>query len=267
MSRPAVSLKVLDDAEALGAAAAEMIWQGLAAAAAAGRPYVLGCPAGRSPLTTYQALARRVAAEQPDLSRLHIVMMDEYVEQTVAGWRLCPQEAHYSCRGFGEREIRQALNAGLPAARRIPREHFHSPDPQAPADYDRFIEGLGGVDLFLMASGASDGHVAFNPPGTPLELPTRIVELAETTRRDNLQTFPQFAELADVPRYGVSISPGAIMRLSKAAVMLLPGAHRGPTLRQILAGYDAAWPASVVNLCRQPTILADRAAADAMETA
>ena len=44
-----------------------------------GRPFLLGCPGGRSARTTYRHLARRAAAERLDLSALVIVMMDEYV--------------------------------------------------------------------------------------------------------------------------------------------------------------------------------------------
>lgn len=256
--------EILADASAVGEAAAQRILDGLAATE--GR-YVLGCPAGRSPRTTYAALARRAAVAELDLSRLHIVMMDEYVEEGASGFQLCPHDAHYSCLGFGEREIRQALNAGLPPDRRVPPENLHGPDPADPEGYDRLIERLGGVDLFLLASGASDGHVAFNPPGTPLDRRTQLVELAETTRRDNLQTFPRFSGLAAVPRWGVSISPGSIMRLSRAALLLLPGENRALALRRILEGYDPDWPASVIHLCQSPAILTDRAAWNAMENA
>ncbi len=43
-------------------------------------------------------------------------------------------------------------------------------DPADPAAYDRRIAAAGGIDLFLLASGASDGHVAFNPPGSARRL-------------------------------------------------------------------------------------------------
>ncbi|PZQ64226.1 MAG: hypothetical protein DI570_06095 [Phenylobacterium zucineum] len=267
VSAPSLRPQVLEDDGAIGEAAADRILTGLAEAVRQGRAYVLGCPAGRSPRTTYAALARRVAARQLDLSRLHLVMMDEYVLREPDGWSLCPRDAHYSCMGFGEREIRQALNAGLPPSRHVPPGRLHGPDPGDPAGYDRLIGRLGGVDVFLLASGASDGHVAFNPPGTPLEARTQLVELAESTRRDNLGTFPQFEGLDAVPRWGVSISPGSIMRLSRAALLLLPGEGRATALRRVAVGWDPSWPASIIHLCQNPAILTDRAAWAAMETA
>lgn len=59
----------------------------------------------------------------------------------------------------------QVINAGVSPARRIPADHVWFPDPAQPAAYDEDIRTAGGIDLFLIATGASDGHVAFNPPG------------------------------------------------------------------------------------------------------
>lgn len=251
----------------MGVFAAERIVAGVAAARQAGKAFVLGCPAGRSPRSTYAALAELAAWRDLDLSHVHLVMMDEYAERDGDDWVLCDERAHYSCRGFGERQIRGVVNRGLRAERQVPRAHLHTPDPKAPEKYDDLIVELGGVDIFLLASGASDGHVAFNPPGTPLSRKTSLVELAVSTRQDNLGTFPQFADVAAVPEWGVSISPGSIMRLSRAAILLLPGAGKALALARVLNGYDANWPASIVHLCQQPSILTDRAAYQAMEAA
>ena len=37
--------------------------------------------------------------------------------------------------------------------------------PADPEGYEQRLADAGGIDLFLLASGAGDGHVAFNPPG------------------------------------------------------------------------------------------------------
>ena len=50
-----------------------------AVAAKAGAPFLLGCPAGRTPVTTYAALRPLADARGVDLSHLQIVMLDEYV--------------------------------------------------------------------------------------------------------------------------------------------------------------------------------------------
>src|SRR3954471_19513220 len=185
-------VRVFANAEELGAE--------LAAEIAARRPALLGCPGGRSLVTTYRALARSGA----DLSATTIVMMDEYVP-------VPPATAHFSCRGFALREIAGPLG--------IPEENVWLPDPDDPPAFDERIAAAGGIDLFLLASGASDGHVAFLPPGSPLEGRTSVVELAETTRRDNLATFPAFPGLDDVPRHGVTVGLATIA--SAASVRLV----------------------------------------------
>lgn len=240
--------------DALGDAVALEIFAGVLDAETRGRNYVLGCPAGRTPLPVYEALARQ--ARGLDLSRLHLILMDEFVLRDGQAWRRAPTTAHYSCAGFAIRHIASSL-PGLPS------RNLHVPDPASPAAYDGLIEDLGGIDLFLLASGATDGHVAFNPPGTPLDSGTRIVALAEETRRDNLATFPDFQALDEVPTHGVSIGLGAIARHSRAAVMMLHGAHKGAALRRLRAldRFDPAWPASVIYACRNPRILVDAAAA------
>jgi glucosamine-6-phosphate deaminase len=251
-----IATEVLSTPAAIGEALAREILVGVRDAAATDRNYVLGCPAGRTPLPVYGALVD--AAKTTDLERLHLILMDEFVERHGETWRRIPTSAHHSCAGFAERH----LLAGLPG---LPRQNLHIPDPQAPAAYETLIADLGGIDLFLLASGTSDGHVAFNPPGTPLGSVTRVVELAQETRKDNLSTFPGFGSLEKVPTHGVSIGLGSIAGHSRGSVMILHGAHKGPALARLRAcdGFRPSWPASVVHACANPRILVDQAAESA----
>jgi glucosamine-6-phosphate deaminase len=236
-------LRVFDDAERLGEALADEI---LAAYGASSEPFLLGCPGGRSLRSTYRALASR----STDLSRLVVVMMDEYVEDG----RAARKGAHYSCRVFAAREIAGPL--GLPEA------SVWLPDPADPAAYDGRIATAGGVDLFLLASGASDGHVAFVPPGSPRDGRTAVLELAESTRRDNLATFPEFASLDEVPRHGVTVGLGTIARLSRSVRLVLHGAEKAEAADRLLRldSFDPDWPASIVHECADAEIWLDRAA-------
>jgi glucosamine-6-phosphate deaminase len=190
-------------------------------------------------------------------------MMDEYVApREGGGYAYCPADAPYSCRRFAERELRAALNEGLPPERQLRPSAIHFPRPEDPAAYEDEIASLGGVDLFLLAAGASDGHVAFNPPSSQLTSRTRVVPLAETTRRDNLGTFPTFRSLEEVPRFGLTVGLGTIRAHSRAVLLLLLGEHKREALARTRAstGFDPAWPASFVRLCRGARIVADAAA-------
>lgn len=247
------TLTIFEGPAELGQALAGEIRAGIASARAEGRRYVLGCPSGRSLRETYQALGRSARQAPYPTDHVVVAMMDEFLLPGADGLALCPGDAHYSCRRFGREEILAELGGG----------ELWIPDPRAPERFDARLVEAGGIDLFLLASGASDGHVAFNPPGTTLESGTRVLRLAESTRRDNLATFPAFRDLAEVPAAGVSVGLGTIAGLSRAAVMVLHGSSKREAARRLLApeAFEPSWPATVIHACRGARILLDRAAA------
>ncbi|NEY91823.1 6-phosphogluconolactonase [Tabrizicola oligotrophica] len=251
---------IFDTPAALGLAVARDIADRIAAAK--GQRFLLGCPGGRSPQPVYAALAGLVAERGLDLSGLVIVMMDDYVIETATGFAHVDAGAHFSCRRFAWADIQAVLNAQLDEACRIPAANVWFPDPAAPQDYDRRIAAAGGVDYFLLASGAGDGHIAFNPPGSPKDSLTRVVKLAEQTRRDNLQTFPDFASIEAVPQYGVTVGIETIRAQSRAVGMVVWGAGKRAAYRRLAsaASYDPDWPATIYALCANATLYADRAA-------
>jgi glucosamine-6-phosphate deaminase len=259
---------VFDGAGEIGCALAALIADELSATGPRG-PFLLGCPSGRSPWSTYRSLAREVAARQLDLSGLVIVMMDEYVERdegTGAMRRVDPGAPH-SCLRFGQAEIVDRLNAAAGPGRGIGPGRYWVPDPASPERYDQLIADHGGIDLFILASGASDGHVAFNPPGTGRDTRTRIVRLAEQTRQDNLHTFPSFSgDLNRVPRYGVTVGVRTIREYSKRVVMVAHGDHKARAVRRMAESdrYLPEWPATVLAECARPALFVDAAAASGL---
>jgi glucosamine-6-phosphate deaminase len=212
-------LRVLSTPEAIG----DELAAGLAERHdAAGGAFLLGCPGGRSLRTTYAAMAGRA------WPKLVVVMMDEYVG--------APADASYSCARFAREEIAAPLG--------VPEDRIWL----AGEDHDEQIESAGGIDVFLLASGASDGHVAFLPPGSPRDGRTSVVELAETTRRDNLVTFPEFRTLDEVPTHGLSVGLGTISA-ARSLRLVLHGVDKRRAARRLLAldRFDPSWPASVVH--------------------
>jgi len=199
-----IAPEILDTADDVGREAALQIADAIAEAAAEGRTFVLGCPSGRSPIATYANLAALVAERDLDLSTVVVALMDEYVEAAGDGYRAIDPDLPHSCVGFGRREILGLLNAAATPGHRIPDAGLWHPDPAAPAgEYDRALAAAGGIDVFLLASGASDGHVALNPVGAAADTVTRVVPLGEDTRRDNLSTTSLWA---GAPHY-VAASP------------------------------------------------------------
>jgi glucosamine-6-phosphate deaminase len=253
---------VLPDADAVGDEVAATILDRMAASG--GRHFLLGCPSGRTGMPTYRALVRH-AARGADLSRLVIAMMDDYVVPGADGtFRRVAPELPYSCSGFAQRQILGPIAEACARAGTTAPTEIWVPDPADPQGYDDAIEVAGGIDLFLLATGAGDGHIAFNQPGTPREARTHVTPLGEATRRDNMGTFPEFTSLDMVPTHGVTVGIDTIAACSREVVMLICGEHKRDAYARITAAetYEPDWPATVVVECKNPTLIADRAAAE-----
>jgi glucosamine-6-phosphate deaminase len=259
-------LRILPSPDAIGEELAARLARRIEQARGDGRRFLLGCPTGRTPRPVFAALARRLAEAAQDVSHVVLVMMDEYLVPGDGGLQYAPASAPWSCHHFARVEIAESLNKGLPSHHRLRDDATWFPDPRDPAAYDARIADAGGIDFFLLASGASDGHVAFNPPGSPRESRTRVIPLSDETRRDNLQTFPTFGTLSAVPHHGISVGIDTIAR-AKEGVMVVWGAGKRLTLARMLraARYEPEWPATVIHECAVREIVSDRDAAAELE--
>ncbi len=254
--------RVLDDASAVGDAAAAILLDALAAIRDSGRIPVIGMPVGRTPPPLGAARAR----SGRDLADLRIVLMDDFVERDGSGrLRRVPDTHPTSCRGAALRDLVEPLRWGLGAGRAPAPERLHSPDPADPSATERFIQAVGGIDVFVVALGASDGHVALNPPGTAESSRTRIVELAATTRSDNVRTFGLTGP-ADIPPFGVSVGLATIAE-ARRLLVLAHGEGKREVVARLLGGrgFDPDLPASIVRSHPDVTLLLDRAAAGGAE--
>jgi glucosamine-6-phosphate deaminase len=256
MSRTAV--RVFPSPDAIGAHLAERLLGRIELARQAGKSFILGCPTGRTPRPVYAAMARQLAQAPQDISHLVLVMMDEYLAPAGDGFEDASADEQWSTHHFVRVEIADRLNEGLRSEHRLREDSIWFPDPRDPAAYDATIADAGGIDFFILASGASDGHVAFNPPGSRRDSRTRIIELSAETRRDNLETFPAFGTLDAVPTHGISVGIDTIAS-AKESVMILWGAGKRMTLTRILSAesYESGWPATVIHECVVREILAD----------
>jgi glucosamine-6-phosphate deaminase len=259
---PSAPLRVFPSPESLAEDLAARLLGRIAQAHRSGEQFLIGFPTGRTPLPLLVAMARRLADRGQDIGHVVLVMMDEYLVPGAEGLEYAPANEPWSCHHFARVEIADRLNGGLPPAHRLREAAIWFPDPSDPEAYDRRIADAGGIDFFVLASGASDGHVAFNPPGSPRESRTRIIPLSEETRRDNLQTFPTFGTLSAVPRHGISVGIDTIAS-AREAVMVVWGAGKRLTLERMLDAerYDPAWPATVIHEGAAREILSDADAA------
>lgn len=109
------------------------------------------------------------------------------------------------------------------------------------------------IDLQVLGIG-SNGHIGFNEPGTPFEQETFVVKLAEKTRLDN-QRF--FASLNEVPKTAITMGIKNITNAS-AILLLISGKAKADTVVRLLKGeITSAFPASVLHLHPNVTIIID----------
>jgi glucosamine-6-phosphate deaminase len=213
---------------------------------------VLGLATGSSPMATYAELvARHRAGTGPSYDAVEAFLLDEYVG--------LPPGHPQSYRATIARELTDDL--GLPA------ERVHGPDPTdvptAGPAYEAQLGAAGGIDLQVLGIG-SDGHLAFNEPGSSLSSTTRLKTLTEETRRDNARFF---GSLDEVPRHVLTQGLGTILR-ARHLLLIATDAGKAEAIAAAVEGpLSASCPASVLQLHPHATVLLDPSAASLLERA
>ncbi len=209
---------------------------------------VLGLATGSTPLPTYGELVRRhVAGRGPSYTRVRCFNLDEYVG--------LPPGHPESYRATIARELTDALG--------IAPDRVQGPDPTpeglptAGERYEAALADAGGVDVQVLGIG-TDGHLAFNEPGSSLGSLTRLKTLTEETRRDNARFF---GSIEEVPRHVLTQGLGTILR-ARHLLLLATGAGKAAALAAAVEGpLTASCPASVLQLHPHVSVLCDGAAA------
>ena len=86
--------------------------------------------------------------------------------------------------------------------------------------YEQRLKGIP-VDLCILGIG-SNGHIAFNEPGSSFLSRTRVVDLDEQTIEDNSRFFDS---VDDVPKQAITMGLGTIME-SKRIILMANGNHK-----------------------------------------
>ena len=124
------------------------------------------------------------------------------------------------------------------------------------ARYDALLEQLP-RDIQLLGLG-SNGHIAFNEPGTPFGSGTHVVTLAESTVKDNARLFD---DISEVPRKAFTMGIKQIMQ-AKKILILASGANKADAVYRMAKGeVTESVPASVLQLHPDCILIADSEAA------
>ena len=112
-------------------------------------------------------------------------------------------------------------------------------------------------DIQLLGLG-SNGHIAFNEPGTPFGSGTHVVTLAESTVKDNARLFE---DISEVPRKAFTMGIKQIMQ-AKKILILASGANKAEAVYKMAKGeVTESVPASVLQLHPDCILIADQKAA------
>jgi glucosamine-6-phosphate deaminase len=208
---------------------------------------VLGLATGSSPLGVYHELIARHRAGDVTFARARAFLLDEYVG--------LPADHPQRYREVIRRELEQQVDFA-PGAVRGP-DGLAADVPAACAAFEQAIADAGGVDLQLLGIG-TDGHVAFNEPGSSLRSRTRVKTLTGQTRRDNARFF---ASLNEVPHHVLTQGLGTISD-ARHLVLLATGASKAAAVRDMVEGPVSAYcPASVLQLHPHATVLLEEESA------
>ena len=201
-------------------------------------PYaVLGLATGTTPLGLYAHMI--IDHEKYGTSYAHIrtVNLDEYKglpkthPQSYAGLDINPENTNIE-NGMAEDEAKEC------------------------ARYDALLEQLP-RDIQLLGLG-SNGHIAFNEPHTPFGSGTHVVELAESTVKDNARLFD---DISEVPRKAFTMGIKQIMQ-AKKILILASGANKADAVYRMAKGeVTESVPASVLQLHPDCILIADQDAA------
>ncbi len=212
---------------------------------------VLGLATGSTPLGIYKELIRMHKDEGLDFSKITTFNLDEYVGLPPSH----DQSYHY----FMQENFFKDVN--------INHRYIHVPQGMAKDVnafcewYENRIEEYGGIDIQILGIG-SNGHIAFNEPGSSLGSRTRIKTLTQKTRNDNARFF---SSMDEVPKYAITMGVGTIMG-SKELLLVANKSNKADAIKAAVEGpVTAMCPASIIQMHRSAFVVLDNDASAKLE--
>ncbi|MDR1319486.1 MAG: glucosamine-6-phosphate deaminase [Treponema sp.] len=213
------------------------------------RPFVLGLPTGSSPLGIYRELAGLYREKKLSFAAVHTFNMDEYVGLGADH----PRSYHrFMAENFFDHID-------------IDKKNIHLLDGMAKDPglecrlYEEAIAAEGGIELFLGGMG-SDGHIAFNEPGSSLHSRTRIKTLAKETRIANARFFDN--DPSGVPATALTVGVGTVMD-AREVLIIVSGRAKARALRAVVEeGINHMWTLSCLQMHPRAIIVCDEEATD-----
>ena len=216
------------------------------------RPFVLGLPTGSSPLGVYGEFIKMHKEGKLSFKNVRTFNMDEYIGLS--------EDHPQSYRYFMMENLFHHIDIESP--------HIHilngmAEDPEKECKlYEEAIAAEGGIDLFLGGMG-SDGHIAFNEPGSSLTSRTRIKTLTEETKSANARFFG--GDTAKVPSTALTVGVGTVMDARKVMI-IVSGRNKARALRAVVEeGVNHMWTLSYLQIHPKAIIVCDEDATEELK--
>ena len=216
---------------------------------------VLGLATGSTPVLMYAEMAKAVKAKKVSYKQVKSWNLDEY----------------YGLAGTHDQSYRHFMNENLFKKIDIKLANTHvlnglAKDPEKECRaYEAQIKKAGGIDIQVLGIG-SDGHIAFNEPGTSLSSRTSVVYLTPSTIKDNARLFFKGKE-NEVPTRALSMGVGTICEARKI-ILLAFGKGKADAIKGCVEGGISQFcTASALQMHNDAWIFCDEAAASKLKLA
>ncbi|MCZ2258533.1 glucosamine-6-phosphate deaminase [Sporosarcina sp. G11-34] len=204
---------------------------------------VLGLATGSTPLGLYENLIDGYKTRGISYQNVKTINLDEYL-----GLEKDHPESYHT---FMVEKLFKHID--------IARENTFIPDGQPSsieaecARYEKVMNRVGPINLQILGIG-SNGHIGFNEPGTDPESETHVVELNDSTRKDNAQFFNSIEE---VPTHAITLGIQNILKSDKI-ILLASGKKKAEAIKILLEkNVSASFPASYLWNHPNVTVIVD----------
>lgn len=207
---------------------------------------VLGLATGSTPIGLYKLMIEDHKLNGTSYKDVKTVNLDEYV-----GLDYSSDQSYIY---FMREHLFDHIDINL---KNVNIENGKASDRQA--ECERYSSLLNEMQQDVQVLGiGSNGHIAFNEPGTPFGSTTHIVDLTESTIKDNSRLFKN---IEDVPRQAFTMGIKNIMN-AKKILILATGANKAKAVHGLVCGpVDEKLPASILQLHPDCTLICDEEAA------
>lgn len=207
---------------------------------------VLGLATGSTPEGMYEDLIQKTKEGAISFKQVRTFNLDEYIGLEESH----PNSYHY----FMEENFFKHIDIS-PENTYLPKGTAENLAEEC-ARYEELIKSTGGIDLQILGLG-TNGHIAFNEPGSSFTSPTSVVDLAQETLDANARFFDS---IEDVPTQAVTMGIGSIME-AKEILLLVSGKSKAEALAKTIKGeVTEDLPSSVLQEHSNVTIIADQEA-------